>query len=109
MKLTAKKAIELSIELWTWLGETGKEKWEWPKWGCKGGEYPEVQSDCFLCEYDEQKQNDCVACPYCIKYGDCDDVGQPFIRWANAETKTTRKKYAKQFLEQLKTLLEEAQ
>ena len=29
MKLTKKKAIEISIELWTWLAETGREKKEW--------------------------------------------------------------------------------
>ena len=50
MKLTEKKAIELSIELWTWLAETGENKNEWPEWKRHGGQYEECENDCFLCK-----------------------------------------------------------
>ena len=112
MKLTAKKAIELSIELWTWLAETGEGKTDWPEWEENGGEYSAL-SHCFLCEYNDSEggdfPTDCQFCPCSIKYGFCRGNGKPYHGWDYSKTKTTHKKYAKQFLEQLKTLLEEAQ
>ena len=103
MKLTKKKAIELSIELWTWLAETGENKNEWPEWKRHGGQYEECEHDCFLCKYDDCN---CGKCPYPKHYKVlCDDDGTPFSRWFDSRTKQGRKKYAKQFLEQLKELL----
>ena len=107
MKLTARKAVELSIDLWAWLGETGEDKDDWPEWESNGGQYPKVESDCFLCEYDSRKENDCEACPYFIKYSACCNEGTPFDKWIDAEEETDRKEFAKQFVRQLKEILKE--
>ena len=99
MKLTAKEAVELSIDLWEWLAETGKEKEDWPEWKWNGGKYSHINSDCFLCEYAD---GGCAACPY----GKCYDIGDPFERW-DLSGKNQKKKYAKQFVKQLKEILKE--
>lgn len=103
MKLTKKKAIGLSVELWEWLAETGKGKWDWPRWE----EFGVVESACFLCEYQEQRDPDdidCIDCPYCKKFGQCDSGSTPYLLWAGATTMAKRKKYAKLLLEQLREL-----
>lgn len=115
MRLTRKKAIELSIELWEWLAETGSgEKSEWPEWG----NYGEViyLADCFLCEYGNRNINpkniedkywtECGACPYHKKFGRCCNDNTPFWLWAEEEEIEPRKKYALLFLAQLKELLD---
>lgn len=107
MELTARRAVELSIDLWTWLGKTGKEKEDWPEWEWNGGQYPKVGSDCFLCEHDSAEKNSCEACPYYIKYTRCTNAGTPFAKWCNAEDEGESKKFAKQFLNQLKKILKE--
>jgi hypothetical protein len=116
MKLTAKKAVELSIELWTWLEETGEEKDEWPKWERNGGEYPKVEFLCFLCEYADYKPHrnklSCKLCPYFIKYkARCFWMSSPFYKWEEAIEwgEGDSKKYAKRFLGQLKKLLQETE
>lgn len=101
MRLTIKSAIELSIELWTWLAETGEEfKSEWDGWG----KYGEADNDCFLCEYDKRNKTYCESCPYNEKFGVCTNVNTPFENWWLSKTTEDRKKYARQFLEQLKQL-----
>ena len=97
MKLTRKKAIVLCIELWEWLALTGKEKEEWSEWE----KYGDIQDLCFFCEY-VQGKNGCMSCPSYKKFGYCSDG--VYTKWANAKTPRTRKKYAKLFLGQLKTL-----
>jgi len=93
--LTEKKAIELSVELWEWLTETGKDKSSWPGWN----QYYAMHF-CFLCEY--TSDDSCYACPYCRKFGHC-NYGY-YDKWGYALTVKTRKKYAGLFLEQLKQL-----
>lgn len=117
MRLSRKKAIELCIELWTWLAETGaKHKSQWPEWSKylkyniprNSGTYHE----CWLCEYAYQVKrrkpesiNDkCEYCLYNKKYGLCCAIGEfhYFKEWDNAKQSRTRKKYAKLFLGQIK-------
>ncbi len=105
MRLTKEKAIELSIELWEWMAKTGteyKDQWTgWEKYALTS------KNDCFLCEYNDMQGGrsliDCSYCPYFEKFGRCVD-NSIFGKWAYTETKRTRKKYAKLFLEQLKEL-----
>ncbi len=101
MRLTRKRAIELSIELWEWLAETGKAKWEWEGWK----RYGETEADCFLCEYNDRKKPQIKgdSCHYC-PYHKCYTEGDYFELWEYAKTPEGRKKYAKLFLEQLRTL-----
>ena len=98
MRLTKKKAIEISIELWTCLAETGvDDKGEWEGWE----KYGEMDSDCALCEC---AGGVCSRCPYRKQFSHCCDYGTPFDRWDIARTIKERKKYALLFLEQLKEL-----
>jgi len=96
MKLTRKKAIELCIELWTWLAKTGKYKEDWPKWK----EYGKKLHNCWFCAYKKM----CSLCPYYQKYGHCNSADTYYNKWKDAKTSRTRKKYAKLFLAQIKTL-----
>jgi len=97
-----KKAIEKSIEQWTWLAETGKKKQDWPEWE----KYDDVSCNCFLCEYNEGTDTDesCGACPLYKKFGNCENEETPYMNWLYAKTPEDRKKYALEFLEQLKQL-----
>ena len=94
MKLTRKKALEICIELWTWLAETGRRKVDWGRWE----EYGEFRAYCPFCEYyAEQRHGGCRACPinFCL-------TNQAFLDWCDAGPKRTRKKYAKIFLEKIR-------
>jgi len=99
MELTREEAVDISVELWTWLAETGeshKSKWEgWNKYG-------EMELDCPLCEYSTRCESDC---PYHLKFGSCMTPDSPFERWTHSSGTKVCKKYAKLFLEQLKELL----
>ena len=101
MKLTEQKAIDICKELWTDLAETGKFKFEWSGWG----KYGEMKNDCPLCEYSAKGDfMDCDRCPYFHRFGWCYVDGSLYSHWEKAYTATTRKKYAKLFLEQLNQL-----
>ena len=99
LRLTRKRAIELSIELWKWLAETGGRKGKWPGWL----KHNEVQDDCFLCEYDHQHKGCCDSCPI-EKTHDCSCYSLYFVEWDEAKTPKDRKKYAALFLKQLEEL-----
>jgi len=110
MRLSRKKAIQLCIELWTWLAKTGKLKSQWPGWR----QYDLILSNCWFCEYNwnqQQHTNErtpfCRYCPYFKAYKErCDDsLNGNYVKWENAETPHDRKKYAKLFLEQIKTIV----
>lgn len=108
MKLTKKKAIQISIELWTWLAETGAaHKWRWQGWR----KYGYMHADCPLCEYVNPLGGGCASCPYYQKFGHCytlltgnKGLKTSFDKWCNARKVETRKKYAALFLQQLKEL-----
>lgn len=117
MRLTRKKAIELCIELWTWLAKTGKEdKSDWPGWlkyyaSVKiAGE--RVWGYCWFCEYDErQKEREktllsCSFCPLVEIFGidGCTNKQCYFKKWERAKTPRTRKKYSKLFLNQIRSI-----
>ena len=109
MKLTERHAIEKSIELWTWLAETGNRKGDWDGWGEWKGE---LQKHCFLCEYSLQEGGGypgCLHCPYYAKYDErCfPKFGSPYLEWENARSEHDKKKYAKLFLNELKALLDD--
>jgi len=112
MKLSRKKAIELCIELWTWLAKTGKKKGDWPKWK-KYENYAlpkgsAVLHDCWFCEYGYQMTSrsyarKCEYCPLIRKLNmNCGDGKCFYEKWEDVRTPKTRKKYAKLFLEQIK-------
>jgi len=108
MRLTRKRAIELCIELWEWLAETGREKEDWPRWE----EFGDILSHCWLCEYDRRQciryhrlGEDwyCYYCPYNKKFGRCDENSNTlYSSWSRQDNEEGSKKYAKLFLAQIK-------
>ena len=104
MRLTRKQAIDLSIELWKWLAETGKQKEDWPGWEELGG----MGNHCPLCEYAGLKNRVYKGCSKCpLSWGEHGCQENPisyYDSWRSVLTKKAKKKYAKLFLEQLKEL-----
>ncbi len=97
-KLTRKKAISISIELWEWMAKYGsKDKSRWPGWET----YGKMDMACALCEY--VGYDACLPkCPLGPKFGGCESTA--YEDWADADTKYDRKTHAKAFLKQLKAI-----
>ena len=98
MELTLEKALDIAIELWAWMAETGRRNKEsWPGWK----EYDEMEAHCPLCEY----AGECELCPLGERHRHCHNTA--YGDWVFADRKAERKKYAAQFLEQLKEVRNE--
>lgn len=112
-ELERREAIVLSIELWSWLKETGRKKEDWPGWDRHGGEHSiNTCSQCFLCEYTARKNKvlfptpvSCNGCPFKEMFGYCADEGTYYSRWGRAKTPADRSYLAGQFLSLLKEVL----
>lgn len=112
MRLTREKELKFCIRLWTWLAKTGKGKEEYKykkeelEYCIPVGSHPLY--GCWFCEYTHQNGGHipyrCPKCRYKKKYGHCESKDNPFIRWAQNYDPKIRKKYAKLFLEQIKSL-----
>lgn len=128
-ELTEEKAIDISIELWTWLTETGSDdKLNWPDWGKyikKDGRL--FIHGCPLCQFATNQrvnrwatnydfifdffengmhETSCKYCPYHKMFGICDADGKFYTLWSDTEDEEIekRKKYATKFLKLLKSL-----
>ncbi|MBW8001739.1 MAG: hypothetical protein FVQ80_06915 [Planctomycetes bacterium] len=100
-------AIALFREQWDWhFHHPTKFKTDWPRWKSNGGDIPDAENDCFLCEWvSSTKPNDdlCqVKCPviWSSSSGHCNAVGRgmpegEFCMWERAKTPRLKKKYAK--------------
>ena len=112
MKLTEKKALELTLKLWRWLESNPHNmKRDWPEWKENGGKYNEekVNSACFLCWYVKQRTSDSFFetlncreyCPLLATwkrrgsfeecYNPCMAETSPYYKWE----KSGESKYAK--------------
>lgn len=120
MELTKEKAIDISIELWTWLAETGEaKKSAWPGWG----KYNKIINNCPLCEYSVQSWErghrmdsdmDGEHCrEFCPLRGKsktdfvgymCEAEGTNYRKWCKVGIGLNKKRYASKFLEELKAL-----
>lgn len=104
MRLTKKKAIEISVELWEYMAKSGSDnKRSWEGWET----YGPMEACCPFCEYDcrnETYADDkiCVHCPLSLGESGCYQT--PYLQWCEAYDKASRKKYAAKFLEVLKGL-----
>ena len=117
MRLTRKKAIELCIELWTKLAKTGsKYKSRAIRWTDYITRKEANESEyCWLCIYNNRKArkpqstSECsFACPYYQVYDFyARRTDTPYNKWYSANTRSDRKKYAKLFLEQIKSIAKE--
>ncbi len=100
MRLTKKKAIGICIELWEWLAKTGKTKWDWPGWA----HYGPISRKCPFCALYWDKVKNCRGCPISDgTFRNC-VINTPYGDWASAQNIRTHKKYAKLFLEELRSL-----
>ena len=88
MDITKRKALELTIQQWTAVGETeetalGETIWEW----IIDNGYGPIESDSFLCEYALQNMREelkCALCPLLNKWDGeryCTDIGSPYSSW----------------------------
>ena len=109
--LTEEEAINISIELWTWLAETGYVgKSNWPGWRQHG----RMANECAMCEYSIYHELEatgghhgaCDRCPYNRVFGICTKTSNPFWRWTQAFTDVGRAEAARDILQQLKQLKE---
>jgi hypothetical protein len=70
-RLTKKKVIELTIELWKWVYENkSHDKRAWPEWD----KYGYVKNECFCCEYADRK-------PHAFGDMDCEDYCPLYKLW----------------------------
>lgn len=105
MRLTKKRALDISIELWEWMAKTGSNyKGDWPGWE----KYGEMFNYCPLCEYAGAVKIETNRCKKCLlKWGafGCERQGESqYLKWDDALTKADRKKYAGLFVKQLKEI-----
>lgn len=75
MRLTKRKAVEITKELWEWVGNSRQPKYEWPRWN----EYGRMWNDCPLCEYGGRHatsdESPCLKCPLLGMWTeDCDST-----------------------------------
>lgn len=110
-KLSKKKAIELTGELWTHIKETDDvDKSKWPKWDEVREKYGQMSMLCPLCKYAESHgdnvgfSGDCLHCPYYKKFGNCCKTYSPYWQWKKADTAKLRLKYATEILSQIRQL-----
>ena len=83
-KLDLRTAIELALEQWSWIAETGSaDEIEWPRWKSLL-----INSLNPLCEYAARKAkrygsfSQCNYCPYKVYFQKrCDDAGRPYHNW----------------------------
>ncbi|MCK5341866.1 MAG: hypothetical protein KAR20_00600, partial [Candidatus Heimdallarchaeota archaeon] len=115
MKLTKKKALQITADLWGWLeNNPEKTKLGWLGWKPNGGDIPHMRDGCACCEYagrisyddDEFEETNCKKCPLIklwplIENGEGYPCNEPnygcsyYYKWDNTEVPETRKKYAR--------------
>ncbi len=110
------QAINNSIRKWTVLAETGEYRHY-----IKDITTDEMPYGCALCQLAGQKDYsfDSISryrcrkyCPYAQRFGCCCNRGTPYLYWVgmrmgdNPKRVKLRKRYASEFLEQLKQLVE---
>lgn len=76
---------------WRWMAETGARfTHHWPEWKHNGGEC-HAENFCFCCR---DCGIDCDDCPVDWGGEDCCDGRTLYMKWSEAKTPRTRKKYA---------------
>ena len=96
MKLTRKKAKELSILKWQWFYDHPTKKNFFVLPGDLQDKLKGLNSNCPLCEmYFDHFSNDCfIKCPFMKANQECGTLGSYYLMWIKAKTAKTRKKYA---------------
>ena len=102
MIYTKKKALQITADLWEWLEKhPSKAKRNWPGWKENGGNIEDINGNsCACCDYVTTISRDCSACPLIKLWqevsSDCYGRGSGYyVRWCDARSPKTRKKYAR--------------
>jgi len=97
-KLSEKKALYLTWQLWEWLAKTDdQEKSSWSHWKANNGQVDHCLNHCPCCEFAAERKGpyihiDCQKCPLFklwnkgggnVKLFPCEDApNSPYIKWA---------------------------
>jgi len=91
MQLTKQKALELTAELWEWIGSAPPEepprwKHQWPRWKINGGDIQSMPYNCPCCAYAVQQcpsiTPPCACCPIPQwQITTCMKPGSPYSKW----------------------------
>ena len=103
MRLTKKKALQITADLWGWLEKhPSKKKHEWPEWEHKGGDVKDKENIyCACCDYvnsiDGQSCEDCPLTKLWKEIHGADSCCGDgyFERWERSKSPKTKKKYAR--------------
>lgn len=96
------EAKRLSVDLWTWLAETGEDKEDWPR----HSEIDKLENWCPLCEIflpsilSNCDESDCPLAFDNNDAGGC--TGGLFSKWQVTSNRVTRKKLAGRILTLIK-------
>ena len=87
-KTTKTEALDLSIELWSWMynHKDDVRKFEWPRWKENGGDVESCSAYCPLCEYTNQNRVECCIVKWTDdeKYKHCTDLNSPYTKYCHA-------------------------
>ena len=98
-RLTKRVTHELGLALWEELAETGKTKKECSHFK----NYQYTVGCCSYCEYSNSHERlSCKHCPIRNSWGGCGCTA--YSEWDRSSSESKRKRYAKEFLEQLKQI-----
>ncbi len=110
MRMPLRRAMDIALECWAWLAETGEQKSMWPGWVTQ-----DVWPDdnwCTLCMHAKEAggfqdsltlgTEGCPTCPLYDAFGGCRWTA--FWTWHRARTVGGRKRAARRFLHELQHL-----
>ena len=105
MRLSKKKSVEITKELWQWLAQNPKNsKGEWDGWAKYGTMRKPRRYNCPLCEYVAQRG--VLTCDYCPLLGwwtgvsgsECILESSPYTKWVDAQSIEDKIKYANEIV-----------
>ena len=119
-RLTKKKAIELTIELWKWLEENPEaHKMDWPLWR----KYDYLDCGCSCCEFTKRKSKNeevdklCEAyCPLYVVWPyerkECEEMPceyhkSPYAKWSRTFDLEEKRFYAREIWMNAEKILED--
>jgi hypothetical protein len=123
-KLTKKKAIEITIELWKWMEQNpDKNKQDWPGWRV----YDYADCGCSCCEYTKRKTRNVTIdknceefCPLIMLWPykrdissdgitirmSCEQDQSIYAKWSQSHFKKNKVKYARELWQSAERILE---
>lgn len=103
-ELTARRALELTEELWRWLQKNPeKGKFDWPGWKKCG----HMTASCPLCEYARQGHRICCLVAWSLSNpDDCLHKTSPYVKWRKSCSPRYQRQWAGRIVKLCKEALE---